>query len=143
MGRPARLPLALGCSGGDGLPREAISGTIILDDRPLAEGLVTFEPAPGSLSGTAAGAEVRDGEFEVGREDGPVPGRYEVRLYASSGRVSSPGPGGSAFAPNPMVDLVPARYNSETTLEVIVAPGRANRFRFELSTAPMAAGGRP
>jgi hypothetical protein len=77
------LAAFLGCGSTDGLDRQAISGVVTLDGLPIMSGAILFEPAT-DRSGTAVGATVRKGEFTISKHEGPVPGRYRVRVYASS-----------------------------------------------------------
>ena len=50
----ASRPVAL--AAGDGLPREAVSGTVTLDGQMLANGSISFMP-PGNRRGPAPAAE--------------------------------------------------------------------------------------
>jgi hypothetical protein len=66
------LGLAVGCSGsGDDLPREPVSGTVTLDNQPLASGTISFIPVAGQGGG---GGTITDGKFSIAREGGLVPG---------------------------------------------------------------------
>ncbi len=120
-----------GCSAGDGLNRQAISGAVTCDGHPLSTGAILFEPATDG-SGTAVGSTIRHGSFAVPRHDGPVPGRYRVRIYASSGTQAPPTEGHSDRTPRPMVELLPETYNTRTELVAEVIVRRANHFRFDL-----------
>ena len=81
--------IAGGCGAGDGLDRRAISGSVTLDGQPLSEGTILLEPVT-DRSGTAVGATIRCGAFAITRVQGPVPGSYRVRIYASSGVQDPP-----------------------------------------------------
>jgi hypothetical protein len=122
-----------GCSASDGLNRQAISGTVNCDGQPLANGAILFEPATNE-SGTAVGSTIRHGSFAVSRRDGPVPGFYRVRIYASSGTQGPPTKGHSNRSPRPMVERLPPAYNTRTELVAEVLPRRANDFRFDLKS---------
>ncbi len=126
----------LGCGITDGLDRLPITGEVAFDGKPLAAGLIYFEPVEGSESGTPAGAKIRLGKFSVSRREGLVAGEYQVRIYASSSTQAPPGQGRSSTAPRPMIDLIPARYNGHTTLRSTVTRGGANAFRFSLTSDP-------
>lgn len=90
---------------------------------------------PGSgREGTAVGATIRDGAFAIERDDGPTPGTYKVRIYASSD-VQAPAPAGSSDRkPRPMVERIPPRYNvrTEQTFEVRAKGG--NRIEVDVQT---------
>lgn len=120
-----------GLHAGDGLNRQAISGAVTCDGHPLSTGAILFEPATDG-SGTAVGSTIRHGSFAVPRHDGPVPGRYRVRIYASSGTQAPPTEGHSDRTPRPMVELLPETYNTRTELVAEVIVRRANHFRFDL-----------
>lgn len=122
-----------GCAAGDGLDRRPIAGVVTLDGRPLAAGSILFEPADAE-SGTVVGASIRDGRFDVPRRDGPVPGRYAVRIYSASAEQAPPRAGESPRKPRPMVEAIPARYNTQSTLTAEVGPGESAAFRFDLRT---------
>ena len=120
-----------GCSASDGLNRQAISGTVTCDGHPLANGAILFEPATNE-SGTAVGSTIRQGNFAVSRNQGPVPGLYRVRIYASSGTQAPPAKGQTDRSPRPMVERLSAAYNTSTELVAEVGARRPNRFRFDL-----------
>ena len=110
----------IGCGSSDGLNRQAISGTVTLDGQPISRGAILFEPAT-QESGTAVGATIRQGAFAISRHEGPVPGSYRVRIYASSEIQAPPAKGQTDRTPRPMVERFPSRYNTQTELRVRVA----------------------
>ena len=120
-----------GCGASDGLNRQAVSGTVTCDGDPLANGAILFEPATDE-SGTVVGSTIRQGSFAVSRHDGPVPGLYRVRIYASSGTQAPPTKGQTDRSPRPMVERLPPAYNTRTELVAEVLVHRANHFRFDL-----------
>ena len=138
---PARLSAGLvliaaaGCGSDDGLGRQPVRGEVTLDGRPLREGTVLFDPDGGG-AGTAVGGPVRDGRFAIPADKGPAPGRYQVRVYASSGRQAPPRAGDSPRTPRPMVELIPDQYNSQSTLTAVVTKGGANDFAYTLASDP-------
>jgi hypothetical protein len=132
----AIVGLAIGAGCGDGLGRRAVSGQVLLDSEPLAEGVILFEPSTAGEAGTAVGGPIRSGRFSIPRRDGPVPGSYTVRIYASSGEQAPAPPGTSPRAPRPMVDLIPDRYNAKSELAATVTPDGRQRYRFELHSDP-------
>ena len=131
------LGLATGCGSGDGLDRQAISGIVTLDGRPLDVGAMLLEPTSfESGTGTAVGATVRRGEFRVPRAQGPIPGRYRVRIYASSGVQAPPREGQTDKSRRPMVERLPDVYNTRSELRAEVSARGPNRYRFELQADP-------
>jgi hypothetical protein len=128
------LAASASCDSSDGLNRQAVSGTVTFDGEPISTGAILFEPAT-QESGTAVGATIRQGTFAISRRDGPVPGSYRVRIYASSGVQAPPAPGQSDRSARPMAEFLPAHYNANTTLRADVRARRANRFRFDLNSS--------
>jgi hypothetical protein len=131
------LAASFGCSAGDGLNRQAVSGTVSCDGNPVATGAILFEPAT-YQSGTAVGATIRKGSFTILKRDGPVPGTYKVRIYMSSGIQAAPAKGQTDRSPRPMVEFLPEQYNAKTRLRADVSEARPNRFRFDVSSLPSA-----
>ena len=73
---------------GDGLPREAVSGTVTFKGEPLKAGTIQFLPSSPSEV-TAGGAVIVDGKYAIGRSEGLVPGKYQVLI---SGAQAALGP---------------------------------------------------
>lgn len=72
---------AAGCSGGDGLGRVAVKGSVTLNGEPVPNGVVRFKPAAGT-EGPMANTMITDGQYEIPQDQGPVAGEYEVRVQA-------------------------------------------------------------
>jgi hypothetical protein len=129
------LGLAAGCTGsGDDLPREAVSGTVTLDNEPLANGTITFIPAAGAGGG---GGTIAGGTFSIGREGGLVPGSYNVAIYASAKGGDQTKPqqvGGTKKEAQVAKELIPAKYNSQTELKCEIKKGGGNDLKFTLQS---------
>jgi hypothetical protein len=138
--RPAALvlltTLAIGGCGADGsapvdpYQRVAASGTVTLDGVPLSEGMIQFEPAA-STKGPAASGEIHQGKFAIEKSQGPVAGKYKVRI---SGRPPAKidvqeQPGGT---PKVTPDPVPSKYNTKSTLETDVPADGSSTLDFPL-----------
>jgi hypothetical protein len=96
-----------GCAEANPLGRQPVSGRITVEGSPLAAGAVMLDPGS-EREGTAVGATIRDGAFTIERDQGPTPGIYKVRIYASSD-VQAPVPAGSSNRkPRPMIERIPA-----------------------------------
>ena len=115
--------------------RQSLQGTVTLDGQPLEAGYIRFRPEPGSSSPTAGG-EIAGGRFSIGRQGGTMAGRFRVEITASR-------PVGRTFVDietgekvQDVEQYLPARYNSQTELEVEVAPGGGNTFQFDLHSGP-------
>jgi hypothetical protein len=130
----AALALAFaGCGGGDGFPREPVSGKVTLDGSPLETGLITF--APEDLKLPPAGTVIKDGSYRMGRSEGPCPGPNKVTISCRkpTGKklksVDFPG-----IFVDEMREIIPAQYNVDSRLGADVKKGGENRFDFELSS---------
>src|SRR5689334_14633291 len=59
-----------GCDGpGDGLPRQAVSGSVTLKGQPLPQGTIQFLPATDKQP-TAGAVEIKDGKYSLPKEQG-------------------------------------------------------------------------
>jgi len=127
------LVATMGCGGEPRL--ESVSGSVTLDEKPLAEGMIQFTPEDGK--GLAAGSLIQQGEYRLPNPPGLAPGRYRVSITAQGGSAAR------ADAP-PDIDLgrpgvkdpIPARYNQQTTLHADVTANGSNAFPFDLSSKP-------
>jgi hypothetical protein len=140
--RPAAFVLFLlaGCSGGPKLV--PVTGTVTLDDKPLARGTLTLE-TPGMRPATLTVVDGKITEattFKTG--DGVPVGKHKVAVSATAEAASAvaatPGDG-KAPGPNYMggKSLIPAKYNNPETsgLTADVGPGETT-VKFELKSTP-------
>ncbi len=118
-----------------------VSGHVTMDNKPLANASVAFYPTTGSEQPAAKGRTDEEGNYKLetfarGRdEDGAVVGesRVEISINAqNAGRKIDPGGKGKARSVNG--DLVPARYNSQTTLKFTVPPEGTEQADFPLTS---------
>jgi hypothetical protein len=123
------LPLAGGCGPGDG--RVSVFGTVTYQGKPVPAGAITFLTTVGA-PGPVCGDMIRDGRYDVPKTKGILPGTYRVM-------ISYPGPGGEltpeeiAVGVSPRAkELLPAKYNTETTLTAEVKAGQRNHLDFKL-----------
>lgn len=124
--------LAAGCGAELAPPRRPVSGSVTLDGKPLSDAAITFLPVDG---GPAATAELSEGAYAIGQSQGPSPGRYSVEIVAirpTGKRV--PHPDLRSETTDEVRNILPARYNARTKLEVDVKPDDANTFNFRLSS---------
>ena len=97
--------------------------------------MVSIEPG----GGPSVGGQILNGEYEIAREKGPSLGKHRVEVlvpYRTGRKVRSPfampptDPSAATDAAG-MVDewaeKAPAKYNKESTLEVVIQSGR-NEF---------------
>ena len=128
--------LMAGCSGSrDELPREPVSGTVRMDGQPLAEGAIQFTPAGSGGPAISYTAPIENGQFSIPRADGLVPGSYKVsisavpvkrdtRIEATIGKKKA----------TPFKELIPAKYNSKTTLTEEIKRGGASGLKYDLQS---------
>jgi hypothetical protein len=122
----------------DTLPRQAVSGTVTMDGKPLAHGRIEFQPASTEARVPAVG-EIEDGSYSIPRGQGPTAGDYRVMITSAGANPGSDAPPGGAenvkvqaAAP----DLIPKQYNAKTTLSAKVEADKSNSFDFPLKSAP-------
>jgi len=123
-----------GCGGGDGLDRQSVSGAVSLDGAPLKEGQIQFFPAANAAEAIATGGKITDGKFSIPQADGPIPGTYTVQITASGGEQAKPegNDGMPGTGPKHDKELIPAKYNVQSTLKAEVKSGADNTFDFPL-----------
>jgi hypothetical protein len=122
-----------GCAGGDKQNRQAVSGTVSFKGQPVKMGQVEFHPAGGQE--TKSGAPIENGSFAIPAEQGLTPGNYRVIIRAPDRIIESRGAPGSDTGP-PSKELLPARYNEQSTLTREVKDARKggdNKLDFDLN----------
>lgn len=138
----AMMAAAGGC-GGDGLPRQPLSGKVTLDGQPIESAVVTFTPTNTSGSSTSAAAEVKSGSFSISRADGLIPGSYRVSISSTkevpakpSRKKETDSVTGEEITPpsTTLAEALPARYNTRSELTAEVAEAGPNEFTFTLTS---------
>lgn len=120
-----------GCGGaGDDLPRQEVSGSVILQGEPLSEGMIQLRPE--TNQGTFASAAIKDGKYAIPRHEGPVAGGYRVIITSPPKSTGASDDGGPGKAPPSPPDRVPKKYNASSTLNAEVKVGQPNTFNFDL-----------
>ena len=122
-----------GCGGpGDGLPRQAVSGSVTLKGQPLPQGTIQFLPTTDKQP-TAGAVEIKDGKYSLPQVQGLVPGSYKVMISSAKDSGAQQGPPDSPgkHGPPPK-DLIAAQYNVQTKLTAEVKEGGSNTFDFSL-----------
>lgn len=127
-----------GCSSSDFKPKlSPVTGVITLNDKPLSDVTVTFEPQLSGSAGKEASIVGRSsiavtdstGKYELvyndGKSKGAVVGDHIVRIASAAGG----GPAGGADA---LVSIpIPSVYNSSSNLKAQVKPAE-NTLDFKL-----------
>lgn len=128
--------LAMGLLGIEGCQKSdrlSIAGNVSLDGRPLEAGIIDFLPSQKTNSPTA-GCEIKGGAFSIGSERGVMPGTFRVEISAlrpSGGHYID------SITKRPVEKLeetVPARYNTNSRLQVTIEAGTNNHFDFPLES---------
>jgi hypothetical protein len=128
----------VGCGSTDSLPREPVSGSVSVEGKPLAKGLITFLPSDPNVP-TQGGGVITDGEYSIPKDQGLVPGKYKVVISApeSNGQAivdkTNDMPG---MAPTLAKEAIPSQYNKDTRLTAEVTAGGKNVYEFKLTNAP-------
>jgi hypothetical protein len=140
MGRfPSRLQLLCicafvaglaGCAGGEA-KRQAVSGTVKWQGKPLNQGSINFLPEDPAL-GTSGGALIKDGQYSISANQGLLPGRYKVTI-SSADPKKAVDPDADPGAPGPVYkDRVQPKYNIKTILTADVKAEGPNTFNFNV-----------
>jgi hypothetical protein len=135
------LPCALGLlllAGCNQSPdRYEVTGSVSLDDKPLDNGVIYFEPQDGQ--GTMDGATITNGQYHIPRDKGLLPGKYRVTIFGGDGSVSSgkaePDVGKPTSTPGK--ERVPEEYNTKSKVIKEVQPTNPNRFDFDIARSKM------
>jgi hypothetical protein len=115
--------LAAGCGGG---ANATVSGTVLMDGKPLKEGDIIFEEM--DKSKTPAGGKIADGNYML---EVP-PGSKVVRITASR-PTRKPDPVMGAAARESMIAK---EFNENTTLKAKIQPGQNEGVDFEVKSIP-------
>ncbi|WP_439622724.1 hypothetical protein [Gemmata sp.] len=133
----ALSPAGCGPSPSPNPARVAVTGRVTLDDAPAPAGTIVFVPvAVGQMQ--AQGIIQDDGTFAIAAADGPSPGEYRVEIQCAKKtgrRVASLSSSDGTGMIDERVPVVPARYNTATTLRQAIAPGE-NALEFQLRSKP-------
>jgi hypothetical protein len=117
----ATLLIACSGCGPTGPKLFPVSGTVLLDGQPLAEGTIYFKTLE---TGAIDTLPIKDGKFSGQAIEGDR--RVEVvayRLIPVAGQM-----GGEV-----QESLIASRFNSESTLKAVVSPTAANEYKFEVN----------
>lgn len=126
--------LAGGCGNKSGPERAVVSGKVTLDGVPVESGAISFAPT-GETQGLTAGGTITGGEYKLDAERGPIIGTHKVRINAGkkTGRQVQAAMSAPGTMTDEVVEAVPARFNSQTTLTREVKSGE-NKLDFELTS---------
>ena len=120
-----------GCGGTTatvGPKKTTVSGQVTLDKGPLPDGQIVFIDTTGEPPRTY-GAAVRGGKYEAEL----TPGAKRVEISARLPAPTSTDPGAN------MKELLPARYNTKSTLTAEIPADGKRGLNFDLTTGEAAA----
>jgi len=125
------MAVVAGCGTDQGPERAAVSGTVKVDGEPLADGAISFLPTDGTV-GPAAGGTVKDGAFDIPKEDGVVVGKNRVEITGNrkTGR-KVPDAGKPGSMQEEVVSAIAPEANTRSKLVETVKSG-TNTFNFDV-----------
>lgn len=82
------LTICMGCGGPSGPQRVSVSGKIVVDNKPLAGGSISFLPAEGHR-GPAANGIVMNGRYQISATEGPTAGPHVATIHLIPGKNAS------------------------------------------------------
>lgn len=119
------IPPHSGCSGR--ADRVVLRGKVAFDGKPIHVGTLRFVPSEDTL-GPVTIAAIEDGSYVADGHDGVPIGNHKVEVFAYDLTGFVPAPG------NQPKQIIPAKYNDETTLSLAVDPSSGERsVDFELT----------
>ena len=127
------LGICVGCDSG----LVHVEGTVTLNDQPVDNGVIVFEPADGA--GPTDGGKLEQGKYRLTGEAGVMPGKKKiVRITATrkTGRKHDASMRGAAQRAwvDELEQYIPAVYNDDSTLTCEVVAGKVNEHNFELKS---------
>jgi hypothetical protein len=114
----------VGCAKENAPARYPVSGTVTLDKKPLEKGMIFFQVI---ATGEMDAMPVENGAFSGRTGEGER--RVEVVSEVSRGEKDFGGMKGE-FREN----IIPAKYNVDTTLKATVTAAGPNTFTFDLTS---------
>ncbi len=86
---------------------------------------------PDDENGQSAGALIRDGKYQIPREQGLPIGIYRVEISSLEPTPTPTGAPGSDPAP-PAKERIAAEYNAKSNLKIEITVEKENRFDFQV-----------
>ena len=114
------LLMVCGC-GHRGPERVTVSGQVTYRGQPLSYGQIHFVPAENTAGVPVTAATIRDGRYTASIKGGVFVGSHEVRILAYRDNAPQDAPADADFAQQ--VQYLPAKYNSQTELQITIPSG--------------------
>lgn len=123
--------MVLGCGGS----QCTVTGTLSFNGQPIQDGSIRFFPVDGT-EGPGAVAKIENGQYGITSESNLLAGKYSVQITAvkKTGRMIRPRevmPGDAGTPTEEEIQLIPAKYNSESELRADLHAGE-NTYDQEL-----------
>ncbi len=116
--------LMIGC-GSDGPERVVVTGEVTYQGKPLEKGQIRFEPAPGNKA-PPSGGFILDGRYTIDAKGGVPLGPHKVTIEAyraAAGHAADDSAEQTAETAPPRQQYIPAKYNTNSELEITIEPG--------------------
>ena len=112
--------------------RHEISGKVSLNDQPIKDGFIAFEPLDNQ--DTKGFCQILEGAYRIPREGGLKVGRYRVRIAAGDGKTPAKEEAGKPGGSTNIVskDLIPPEWGPASNQEVTVKSEDPNTFDFTI-----------
>jgi len=94
---------------------------VTYDGQPVAKGRIRFEPLPGTAGNLSVGV-IDQGRYMIDDFGGVPVGKHRVKILS----FDPDDPGGGGPGGSPQKQLLPAKYNYQSTLQVEVEPAPAH-----------------
>jgi hypothetical protein len=123
--------LAAGCGEAGGPKTSRVYGEVTLGGKPLEDGTIEFSAADGSH---AAQGQIKAGAYDIPAHAGPIvdkPYKVSISSLAKTAKSKPNLMPGGVDAMQELQNIIPSRYNSQTTLSVTVTSDKS-RFDFPL-----------
>lgn len=120
-----------GCTSGsdDRYERVPASGSVMFKGEPVVDGQIRFVPQQGTKAPVVIEA-IRDGEYATENSGGIPVGRYRIEIRAYDPSVPVP----KTPDDRPRPQLLPAKWNKQSKLDLVVESGQEDIARdFDLT----------
>lgn len=113
-----------------------VKGTVTLEGKPLDQGDIQFLPLENQ--GTQSGASIKNGAYEMPKQNGLKPGKYLVQITSGDGKTpanedEAGAPGGSTNIVS--FDRIPEDWNVNSKKEIEIKANAKNTFNFDIPKA--------
>ena len=122
--------LSCGCGSSDVPETGEVKGIVTLDGTPVPKATITFAPEEGRTSTAETDAKGEYVLLYTAKVMGAKVGKHTVRISTHRPAVGDPG---DAHRVEEVKELIPAKYNTQTTLSEEVEPGK-NEIDFALQS---------